>query len=75
MVAGPAGSADDGDDPDDEDEDGGYEPYCVTCGGHVGMFWQMAGWHHFRGQPEPGGKRELYVAGHEAAVAWRERQS
>jgi hypothetical protein len=30
----------------------------------------MDGWHHFRGDPAPGGLRELYDAGHEAVIGW-----
>ena len=59
----PAGAGDDLD---------GLEPYCTVCGAWIGMFLGMDGWHHFRGDPAPGGKRELYDAGHEAAVAWCE---
>ena len=32
----------------------------------------MEGWHHFRGDPAPGGKRQLYGAGHDASPAWCE---
>ena len=56
---------------DDEAADGeGIEPYCVTCGAWIGIFHSLAGWRHFRGDPAPGGQRELYEAGHEAAPAW-----
>jgi len=37
----------------------------------AGMFLGMDGWHHFRGDPAPGGKRELYEADHEAVIGWR----
>ena len=47
------------------------EPYCTTCGDWAGMFLGMDGWHHFRGDPAPGGKRELYEADHEAVIGWR----
>jgi hypothetical protein len=53
---------------DDEDDDA--EPYCTVCGQWAAMFHGLAGWRHFRGDPAPGGKRELYDAGHEASVAW-----
>jgi len=53
----------------DEDEDDA-EPYCVTCGRWVGMFHGLDGWRHFRGDPAPGGRRELRDADHEAAPAW-----
>jgi hypothetical protein len=53
----------------DEDEDDA-EPYCVTCGQWVGMFHGLDGWRHFRGDPAPGGRRDLHDAGHEAVPAW-----
>jgi hypothetical protein len=52
----------------DEGEDA--EPYCVTCGEWIGVFYGLAGWRHFRGDPAPGGQRELYDPGHEAVPAW-----
>ena len=48
----------------------GIEPYCATCGAWIGIFYGLAGWRHFRGDPAPGGQRELYEADHEAAPAW-----
>ena len=48
----------------------GIEPYCATCGAWIGIFHSLAGWRHFRGDPAPGGQRELYEAGHEAAPAF-----
>jgi len=66
---------DDSDDGELDDDDGepydDDEPYCAECGALIGMFIGLTGWHHFRGDPAPGGQRELYDAGHEAAVAWR----
>jgi hypothetical protein len=53
------------------DEDDDAEPYCATCGQWIGMFHGLDGWRHFQGDPAPGGQRELYDAGHEAAPAWR----
>ena len=52
--------------------DGGEdaEPYCATCGAWIGIFHGVQGWRHFRGDPAPGGQRELYDPGHEAAPAW-----
>lgn len=50
----------------------GIEAYCAECGHWIGMFFGLDGWQHFRGDPAPGGKRELYDAGHEASPAWRE---
>jgi hypothetical protein len=52
------------------EDDDGTEPYCTACGAFVGMFFGMTGWHHFRGDPAPGGRRVLYEAGHAAAVGW-----
>ena len=52
----------------DEGEDA--EPYCATCGEWIGVFYGLAGWRHFRGDPAPGGQRELYDPGHEAVSAW-----
>jgi len=55
----------------DELADGeGIEPYCLTCGAWIGIFYGLTGWRHFRGDPAPGGQRELYEAAHEAAPAW-----
>jgi hypothetical protein len=51
-------------------ETDGIEPYCTECGSWVGMFYDSQGWHHFRGDPAPGGQRELFDAGHEASPAW-----
>jgi len=45
------------------------ETYCATCGRWVGIFRNLTGWHHFIGDPAPGGYRELYDADHDAAVA------
>ncbi len=52
----------------DEDED--TEPYCSACGEWIGMFHGLDGWRHFRGDPAPGGQRELYDPGHPAVPAW-----
>jgi hypothetical protein len=48
----------------------GIEPYCATCGAWIGIFYGLAGWRHFRGDPAPGGQRELYEAAHPAAPAF-----
>jgi hypothetical protein len=53
-----------------DDQDDGTEPYCTTCGQWVGMFTGIDGWRHYRGDPAPGGQRELYDAGHEPGIAW-----
>jgi hypothetical protein len=50
----------------------GLEPHCAECGHWIGMFYGMDGWHHFRGDPAPGGQRQLFDAGHQAAPAWCE---
>ena len=56
---------------DDELADGeSIEPYRPTCGAWIGIFCGLAGWRHFRGDPAPGGQRELYQAGHEAVPAF-----
>lgn len=52
------------------DDSDGTEPYCTTCSGWVGMFVGLDGWRHFRGDPAPGGQRELYDAGHEPVIGW-----
>jgi hypothetical protein len=48
----------------------GLEPYCAECGAWIGMFYGLVGWQHFRGDLVPGGQRQLFDAGHEAAPAW-----
>lgn len=50
-------------------DDDGTEPYCVTCGEWIGHFLGMDGWHHYLGDPAPGGARVLYDADHEAVPA------
>ena len=56
---------------DDQLADGeDIEPYCATCGVWIGNFYGLTGWRHFRGDPAPGGQRELYEADHEAAPAF-----
>ncbi|HCU96529.1 MAG TPA: hypothetical protein DHU96_28945 [Actinobacteria bacterium] len=55
---------------DDQADDDGTEPYCTTCGQWVGMFRGIDGWRHFRGDPAPGGQRELYEAGHQPVIGW-----
>jgi hypothetical protein len=56
-----AGQADDREDT---------EPYCATCGQWIGIFHGLDGWQHFCGDPAPGGQRELYDPGNQAAPAW-----
>ena len=55
---------------DEADAGDGIEPYCATCGDWIGVFYGLAGWQHFRGDPAPGGQRELYDPDHEAVPAW-----
>ena len=55
-----------------QDDDDDLEPYCAECGAWIGRFLGLDGWRHFRGDPAPGGKRELYDGGHDAVVAWCE---
>ena len=55
---------------DQADEGENLEPYCATCGAWIGIFYGPAGWQHFRGDPAPGGQRDLYDPGHEAVPAW-----
>ena len=57
--------------PYDDAQDDGSQPYCASCGEWAGMFLGMDGWHHFRGDPRPGGIPELFDPGHEPDVAWR----
>jgi hypothetical protein len=64
ALSDPAGAGD--------DEFDGLEPYCAECGSWIGMFLSLEGWQHFRGDPAPGGRRELFDAGHEASPAWGE---
>jgi len=55
---------------DDDLDDDGTEPYCTVCGQWAGMFTGLDGWQHFRGDPAPGGTRELYDAGHAVVPAF-----
>jgi hypothetical protein len=61
MHAGemPGGDADAGD---------GREPYCPACGERASAFHALEGWHHFRGDPAPGGQRTLYAAERDAVT-------
>jgi len=71
VLGGLLGALNDRDEGDGGELDG-LEPYCAECGAWIGMFFGMEGWRHFRGDPTPGGQRELYDAGHEAVPAWTE---
>lgn len=54
----------------DEDDP---EPYCSACGAPIGIFLGHGpDWHHYRGDGTVESPNELYDAGHEPAVAWRE---
>ncbi len=53
-----------------EDDEDDTEPYCATCGHWIGHFHGLDGWRHYKGDPAPGGQRELYESDHEAAPAW-----
>jgi hypothetical protein len=48
----------------------GTEPYCRTCGEWAGLFRGLEGWHHYRGDPGPGGVRARYAADHAAVIGW-----
>ena len=49
------------------------EPYCSACGASIGIFLNHGqDWHHYRGEGTVASPVELYDAGHEPAVAWRE---
>jgi hypothetical protein len=50
----------------------GLEPYCAECGHWAGMFFGLEGWQHFKGDPAPGGQRQLFDATHAAVPAWCE---
>lgn len=48
-------------------------PYCSTCGATIGHFLGHGdNWHHFKGEGTTENPTELYDAGHEPVVAWRE---
>lgn len=59
----------------DEDLDDGLdddEPYCVTCGGSVGVFYAHGdAWLHYTGEGTAVSPVELFDAGHEPVIAWR----
>jgi hypothetical protein len=55
-----------------EDEDD-LEPCCSRCRASIGIFIGHGdGWHHYRGSGTVETPNELYDAGHEPVVAWRE---
>lgn len=57
----------------DEDQDGDEEPYCSTCGASVGIFHGRGdAWLHYTGEGTVASPVELYDAGHEPLIAWRE---
>jgi hypothetical protein len=58
---------------DPAEDDDNLEPYCRECGAGIGVFiGHGQGWHHFRGSGTVEAPVELYDAGHEPVVAWRE---
>lgn len=57
---------------DEDDSDDDLEPYCGTCEATIGIFHGHTGWQHFRGSGTVEAPNELFDAGHEIAVAWRE---
>jgi hypothetical protein len=57
------------------DEEAKHEPqpYCSACGATVGIFHGHGpDWRHYRGEGTVASPVELFDAGHEAEVAWRE---
>ena len=49
------------------------QPYCKECAAVIGIFRGHGdGWHHYRGNGTVEAPNELYDAGHEPVVAWRE---
>jgi hypothetical protein len=59
--------------PVHEQPEDDLDPYCAACGALVGIFRGHGdGWRHYRGEGTVASPVELYDAGHEPAVAWRE---
>lgn len=57
----------------DEHQDDDLEPFCTTCGGTIGIFLNHGqDWHHYTGEGAAASPVELFDAGHEPTVAWRE---
>lgn len=49
------------------------QAYCTTCGANVGIFvGQGSAYLHFTGEGTTASPVELYDAGHEPVIAWRE---
>lgn len=59
---------------DEPREDAGdLEPYCLLCSASIGIFIGHGhGWHHYTGQGTVASPVELFDAGHDPAIAWRE---
>jgi len=59
---------------DEADADEDYpDPYCPECEGKIGIFIGHGNaWLHYRGEGTVASPVELFDAGHEPAVAWRE---
>ncbi|HET6192236.1 MAG TPA: hypothetical protein VFE59_35160 [Trebonia sp.] len=56
----------------DEDPGDDDEPYCVTCGAKVGIFYAHGdAWLHYTGEGTAASLVDLYDAGHEPVIAWR----
>jgi hypothetical protein len=56
-----------------EVDDDGLEPYCSTCGASISIFIGHGDErHHYRGNGTAESPNELYDAGHEPALSWRE---
>lgn len=49
------------------------EPCCGSCGAQIGIFHGRESWHHFRGAGTVESPVELFDAGHEPTLAWRDR--
>jgi hypothetical protein len=57
---------------DDPDPGREPEPFCATCGAHIGIFLRFGlDWRHYRGDGTVTGQTELFDPGHHPVVAWR----
>ena len=57
---------------DDADE-GDPQPYCSACGTNIGIFYGHGNaWLHYTGEGTVASPVELYEAGHEPVISWRE---
>ena len=56
----------------DEEPVDDNEPYCITCGAKVGIFYAHGdAWLHYTGEGTVASPVELFDAGHEPVIAWR----